>query len=45
MLSSNIPIKGNVCLYFSIEIQTAGRILMKFGAEVVLEGGRFLGGF
>ena len=33
-----------VCL-FSIEIQTAGRIGMKFGTEVVLEGGRFLGGF
>ena len=30
---------------FSIEIQTAGRIGMKFGTEVVLEGGRFLGGF
>ena len=32
-----------VCL-FSIEIQTAGRIGTKFGTEVVLEGGRFLGG-
>ena len=30
----------SVCL-FSIEIQTAGRIGMKFGTEVVLEGGRF----
>ena len=28
---------------FSIEIQTTGRIGMKFGMEVVLEGGRFLG--
>ena len=27
-----------VCL-FSIEIQTAGRIGMKFGTDVVLEGG------
>ena len=34
----------SVCL-FSIEIQTAGRIGMKFGTEVVLEGGRFLRGF
>ena len=33
-----------VCL-FSIEIQAAGQIGMKFGMEVVLEGGRFLGGF
>ena len=33
-----------VCL-FSIEIQTAGQIRMKFGTEVVLEGGRFLGFF
>ena len=32
-----------VCL-FSIEIQTAGWIWTKFGTEVVLEGGRFLGG-
>ena len=32
----------SVCL-FSKEIQTAGRIGMKFGMEVVLEGGRFLG--
>ena len=31
-----------VCL-FSIEIQTAGRIGMKFGTEVVLEGGKVLG--
>ena len=28
-----------VCV-FSIEIQTAGRIGMKFGTEVVLEGGK-----
>ena len=34
----------SVCL-FSIEIQMAGRIGMKFGTEVVLEGGRFLGFF
>ena len=34
----------SVCL-FSIEIQMAGRIGMKFGTEVVLKGGRFLGGF
>ena len=33
-----------MCL-FSIEIQTAGRIGTKFGTEVVLEGGRFLGFF
>ena len=34
----------SVCL-FSIEIQTAGRIIgTKFGAEVVLEGGKVLGG-
>ena len=33
----------SVCV-FSIEIQTAGWIGMKFGTEVVLEGGRFLGG-
>ena len=32
-----------VCL-FSIEIQTAGRIGTKFGTEVVLEGGKVLGG-
>ena len=32
------------CL-FSIEIQMAGPIGLKFGTEVVLEGGRFLGGF
>ena len=32
-----------VCL-FSIEIQTAGRIGTKFGMEVVLEGGKVLGG-
>ena len=30
-----------ICL-FSIEIQTAGWIGMKFGTEVVLERGRFL---
>ena len=30
-----------VCL-FSIEIQMAGRIGMKFSMEVVLKGGRFL---
>ena len=36
----------SVCLcVFSIEIQTAGQIGMKFGTEVVLEGGRFLGFF
>ena len=28
---------------FSIEIQTASRIGMKFGREVVLEGGKVLG--
>ena len=33
----------SVCL-FSIEIQMAGRIGMKFGMEVVLEGGKVLGG-
>ena len=33
-----------MCL-FSIEIQTAGRIGTKFGTEVVLEGGKVLGGF
>ena len=34
-----------VCLFvFSIEIQTAGRIGMKFGMEVILEGERLLGG-
>ena len=32
-----------VCL-FSIEIQMAGRIGMKFGMEVVLEGGKVLWG-
>ena len=32
-----------VCL-FSIEIQTAGQIRMKFGTEVVLEGGKVLMG-
>ena len=32
-----------VCL-FSIEIQMAGQIRMKFGTEVVLEGGKVLGG-
>ena len=32
-----------VCL-FSIEIHTAGRIQMKFGMEVVLEGGKVKGG-
>ena len=30
---------------FSIEIQTAGQIAMKFGLEVVLEGGMVLGFF
>ena len=35
---------GCVCL-FSIEIQMAGQIGTKFGTEVVLEGGRFLGFF
>ena len=37
----------SVCLcvcVFPIEIQMGGRIRMKFGTEVVLEGGRFLGG-
>ena len=29
---------------FSIEIQTAGRIGTKFGTEVVLQGGKVLGG-
>ena len=33
-----------VCL-FSIEIQMAGQITIKFGTVVVLDGGRFLGGF
>ena len=33
----------SVCV-FSIEIQTAGRIGTKFGTEVVLEGGKVLGG-
>ena len=32
-----------MCL-FTIEIQTAGRIKTKFGTEVVLEGGKVLGG-
>ena len=32
-----------VCV-FSIEIQTAGRIRTKFGTEVVLKGGKVLGG-
>ena len=32
----------SVCL-FSIEIQTPGRIGMKFGTEVVLEGRKVLG--
>ena len=35
--------KGNVCM-FSIEIQTAGQIGMKFGMEVVFAGGKVLGG-
>ena len=38
----------SVCLcvcVFPIEIQMGGRIRMKFGTEVVLEGGRFLGFF
>ena len=37
-----------VCVYvcmFSIEIQTAGWILTKFGMEVALEGVRLLGFF
>ena len=34
----------SVCV-FSIEIQTAGQIGTKFGTEVVLEGGKVLGGF
>ena len=33
----------SVCV-FSIEIQMAGRIETKFGTEVVLEGGKVLGG-
>ena len=33
----------SVCV-FSIEIHMAGWIETKFGTEVVLEGGRFLGG-
>ena len=33
-----------MCL-FSIEIQMAGQITIKFGTVVVLDGGRFLGGF
>ena len=33
----------SVCV-FSIEIQTAGWIGMKFGTEVVLDGGKVLGG-
>ena len=33
----------SVCL-FSIEIQMAGRIGMKFGTEVVPKGGLFWGG-
>ena len=32
-----------ICL-FSVEIQTAGQIAMKFGLEVVLKGGKVLGG-
>ena len=32
-----------VCV-FSIEIETAGRIWMKFGRELVLKGGKVLGG-
>ena len=46
-LSKNLIHKGQcgcVCL-FSIEIQMAGWIGTKFGTEVVLEGGRFLGEF
>ena len=41
-------IKGNVGVFvclFSIEIQTTGRIRMKFGMEVVLKGGKVLGFF
>ena len=44
--NGNLPYKkgnGCVCLFF-IEIHTAGRIQMKFGTEVVLEGGKVLGG-
>ena len=33
----------SVCV-FSIEIQSAGRIGTKFGMEVVLKGGKVLGG-
>ena len=35
-----------VCvLMFSIQIQTTGQILMKFGTEVALKGGKVLGFF
>ena len=34
-----------VCVSFSIQIQTAGRVGMKFGTEVVLEGEESCGGF
>ena len=38
--------RGPMCVcMFSMEIQTPGWILMKFGTEVVLEGGKVLGGF
>ena len=30
---------------FSIEIQTAGQIRMKFGSEVIIDAGKVLGGF
>ena len=48
-MASLLKHKG-LCLFvcvslFSIEIQTAGQIAMKFGKEVFLEGGRFLGEF
>ena len=33
-----------VCV-FSIEIRTAGQIWMKFGMDMVLKGGKVLGGF
>ena len=38
-----MSVRMSVCV-FSIEFQTAGWIWMKFGTEVVLEGGKVLGG-
>ena len=44
--SSSTKIRANVSLcMFSIEIQKAGWIEMKFVKEVVLAGGKVLGGF